>query len=68
MHITKNIEQMKKIENKQLASVLREMADYVESSEDNSYFREIAKTGLFSDAMGKIVIVTDDHALVVTDY
>lgn len=68
MHITKNIEQMKKIENKQLASVLREMADYVESSEDNNYFREIVKTGLFSDAMGKVVIVTDDYALVVTDY
>lgn len=52
----------------QLAEILREMASYVESCQDYSYFREIVVTGLFHDACGIISEDFGDSVVVVTDY
>ena len=52
----------------QLAEILREMASYVESCQDYSYFREIVNTGLFNDACGRVSDDFGDSVTVVTDY
>lgn len=52
----------------QLAEILREMASYVESCQDYSYFQEIVNTGLFHDAIGKVLENFGDEVNVSTDY
>ena len=62
----------KKITKENLAEVLEEMAAYVESEGidefTEGYFEEITKTGLFHDAVGKIVARENGSVTVVTEY
>lgn len=54
---------------KDLSDILRMMADYAEEQEDTSgYFQEIVNTGLFHDAIGKVVEDFGDEVNVSTDY
>lgn len=63
---------MKKYTTKNLPTILRMMADYCEEceseNESTEYFNEIAKTGLFHDAIGKITEVKDGVVSVTEDY
>lgn len=59
---------LKTYEGENLASILREMASYVEGCRDTSYFQEIINTGLFHDACGKVEWICGDEATVSTDY
>lgn len=60
---------LKTYERDDLASILREMASYVESCEDTSYFQEIVNTGLFHDAVGRVEYwMGDVEVTVSTDY
>ena len=55
-----------------LAVILREMADYLtdncNQSEYAGYFQEIVQTGLFHDAIGKPVEISENSVTVITDY
>ena len=58
--------------SEKLADFLREMADYLSDSctkdEYPDYFQDIVETGLFHDAMGKPIAVTEDSVIVCTEY
>ena len=57
------------ITSKDLAVILRECADYVESTENtDDYLMEFAKTGLFHDAIGKVIQTTFGKIVITTDY
>lgn len=54
-----------------LPDIIGEVASYLESTDDSSferYFMELAKTGLFHDAIGWVVQCTDDCVIVETEY
>ena len=54
-----------------LSFVLRVMASYLDGcteSETQGYFQEIVNTGLFHDAMGKVVSQSESEVVVTTDY
>lgn len=60
------------ITKKELADILRECASYVESDDNYTtnhyYFAEITNTGLFHDAVGKVIEREIDKVIVSTDY
>ena len=57
------------ITSKDLALVLQECANYAESVENaDEYLIEIAKTGLFHDAIGKVIQSSNEEIVVITDY
>ena len=52
-----------------LADILREMADYVESNgPEEGYFEEIVGSGLFHDAIGEVVSMKNGVVEYVTEY
>lgn len=56
----------------ELYFVLQEMAEYVKNCEDcekANYLVELSTTGLFHDAMGEVVEVTENNEVIVeTEY
>lgn len=63
-----------KYKSSQLPEILRDMASYVENLEEDCerdyYFTMIVQTGLFHDAIGKMIGFDDDFTSVsvTTDY
>lgn len=57
---------------RELPDILVEMAHYLiqdcRKDEYPTYWKEIVSTGLFHDAEGKVVEVTDDYVRVSIDY
>ena len=57
---------------KQLPALLRAMADYLKDDcleeEYPTYWKEIVSTGLFHDAVGKVVEAPDEYVRVTIDY
>lgn len=54
-----------------LEVILEEMASYVQSltmEEKTNYFKEITQSGLFHDAIGKIVEIKESEVVVVDEY
>lgn len=60
------------ITKRELADILRECASYVESDENYTsnlyYFAEITNSGLFHDAIGKVIKRETNKVIVTTDY
>jgi len=56
----------------QLAEILKEMASYVENleepCEEQYYFEHVIQSGLFHDAIGKIVDQKEGGVTVTTEY
>ena len=51
--------------------ILEEMASYVQSltiEETTNYFKEITQSGLFHDAIGKVVELKENEVVVVEEY
>lgn len=55
-----------------LVDILVDMVSYVQScqepTERMAYLKEIAQTGLFHDAIGKMIDVTDTEVVVTIEY
>lgn len=54
-----------------LEVILEEMASYVQSltiEEKTNYFKEIIQSGLFHDAIGKVVEIKENEVVVVEEY
>lgn len=54
-----------------LEVILGEMASYVQSltiEETTNYFKEIIQSGLFHDAIGKVVEINENEVVVVEEY
>ena len=54
-----------------LAFILRSCADYIENTDKESivdYFDEFADSGLFADAMGKVVNSSRGFAEIISEY
>lgn len=54
-----------------LEVILEEMASYVQSltiEETTNYFKEIIQSGLFHDAIGKVVEINENEVVVVEEY
>lgn len=71
VHI-KNKTMSKTLTKNDLANILRECASYVESEDNYTcnqfYFDEITNTGLFHDAIGKVIERDIKKVIIVTDY
>ena len=63
---------IRKVTAQELAEVLREMAVYVEWSDNEedykNYYEEIYGTGLFRDAIGKIIEEGNEEVTITTEY
>lgn len=59
-------------ETDQLAEILKEMASYIENTNEHDekqyFFEQITQTELFHDAIGKIVDQNEDEVTVTTEY
>lgn len=54
-----------------LANILRSCADYIENTDEESaidYFDEFIDSGLFFDAMGKVINSSRGFAEIITEY
>lgn len=59
------------IRKEDLSEILTEMASYIESTDESSlmdYFNEIIKTGVFHDAIGKVVYREEDSVTTINEY
>lgn len=62
---------MRIISKEDLSGILMEMASYIESTDDGAladYFYEISTTGLFHDAIGKIVYREEGSVTTISEY
>lgn len=61
----------KEYDESHLIDVLVKMVGYAmdcSNEEKRSYLRDLANTGLFHDAIGKVLEITNDKVLVTEDY
>ena len=60
----------RKVTPESLGGILREMADYLDDNGEVNpdYYDEITGTGLFHDAVGKIIDVNNDELTIATEY
>ena len=61
----------RKIDYKDYEQLFDNMVSYLQSCDERdvkAYIREIAKTGLFHDAFGKVVEIKESSVLIETEY
>ena len=61
----------KKYDESHLIEVLVKMVEYAmdcSNEEKRSYLKNLENTGLFQDAIGKVLEITNDKVLVTEDY